>query len=256
MCEGRTRRLRELNLLVRSAVRRIAPEADALAQEWVSCPCWNGAGVEESAMRRLIIGMTGSTGAIFGVRMLEALKGSDIESHLIISKWAQRTLEHETHYTVEQVRSLASVVHSPGDMGASISSGSFKTDGMAVMPCSVRTLAGIANGYGEHLVHRAADVVLKERRRLVLLVRETPLSEVHLENMLKLARMGVSIVPPMPAFYNHPQTVDDLVSHIVARVLDQFDIPAPFARRWDGHMHTATRIASVQPGAAPAKSRS
>ncbi|HEX4828884.1 MAG TPA: UbiX family flavin prenyltransferase, partial [Xanthobacteraceae bacterium] len=137
-------------------------------------------------MRRLIIGMTGSTGAIFGVRMLEALKGSDVESHLIISKWAQRTLEHETRYTVEQVRSLASVVHSQGDMGASISSGSFKTEGMVVMPCSVHTLAGIANGYGEHLVHRAADVVLKERRRLVLVVRETPLSEVHLENMLKL----------------------------------------------------------------------
>ncbi len=138
-------------------------------------------------MRRLIIGMTGSTGAIFGVRMLEALKGSEVESHLIISKWAQRTLEHETRYTVEQVRALASVVHSQGDMGASISSGSFKTEGMVVMPCSVHTLAGIANGYGEHLVHRAADVVLKERRRLVLVVRETPFSEVHLENMLKLA---------------------------------------------------------------------
>src|SRR5215813_12478554 len=123
-------------------------------------------------MRRLIIGMTGSTGAIFGVRMLEALKRSEVETH-IISRWAQRTLEHETRYTVEQVRSLASVVHSQGDMGASISSGSFKTEGMVVMPCSVHTLAGIANGYGEHLVHRAADVILKERRRLVLLVRET-----------------------------------------------------------------------------------
>jgi 4-hydroxy-3-polyprenylbenzoate decarboxylase len=135
-------------------------------------------------------------------------------------------------------------------MGASISSGSFKTDGMVVIPCSVRTLGCIASGYGEHLVHRAADVVLKERRRLVLVVRETPLSEVHLENMLKLARMGVSIVPPVPAFYNHPQTIDDIVHHIVARVLDQFDIPAPFAKRWDGHMHTATKIATVGgPGA-------
>ena len=122
------------------------------------------------------------------------------------------------------MRALASVVHSQGDMGASISSGSFKTEGMVVIPCSVHTLAGISNGYGEHLVHRAADVIIKERRRLVLVVRETPLSEVHLENMLKLARMGVSIVPPMPAFYNHPQTVDDIVNHIVARVLDQFDI--------------------------------
>src|SRR5438309_5101765 len=203
-------------------------------------------------MRRLIIGMTGSTGAIFGVRMLEALKASEIESHLIISKWAQRTLEHETRYTVEQVRGLATVVHSPGDMGASLSSGSFKTEGMVVIPCSVRTLGCIANGYGEHLVHRAADVILKERRRLVLLVRETPLSEVHLENMLKLSRMGVLMLPPMPAFYNHPQTVDDIVSHIVFRVLDQFGIAAPFAKRWDGHMHTAAKVATL--GAATAKS--
>jgi 4-hydroxy-3-polyprenylbenzoate decarboxylase len=196
-------------------------------------------------MRRLIIGMTGSTGAIFGVRMLEALKASEIESHLIISKWAQRTLEHETRYTLEQVRALANVVHSPVDMGASVSSGSFKTDGMVVIPCSMRTLGCIASGYGEHLVHRAADVILKERRRLVLVVRETPLSQVHLENMLKLARMGVCMLPPMPAFYNHPQTVDDIVNHIVARVLDQFEIPAPFAKRWDGHMQSATKIAPV-----------
>src|ERR1700745_4490043 len=130
-------------------------------------------------MRRLMSGLTGCTGAIFGVRMLEALRESEVETHLIISKWAQRTLEHETRYTVEQVRALAGVVHSQGDMGASISSGSVKTDGMAVMPCSVHTLAGIANGYGEHLVHRAADVVLKERRRLGLVVRASPLSRVH-----------------------------------------------------------------------------
>jgi 4-hydroxy-3-polyprenylbenzoate decarboxylase len=203
-------------------------------------------------MRRLIVGMTGSTGAIFGVRFLEALKNADVETHLIISKWAQRTIEHETNYTLEQVRALASVVHSQGDMGATISSGSFLTEGMVVIPCSVRTLGGIANGYGEHLVHRAADVILKERRRLVLVVRETPLSEVHLENMLKLARMGVVMLPPMPAFYNHPQTVDDVVHHIVGRVLDQFGIPAPFEKRWDGHMHTAAKIAAV--GGASAKS--
>src|ERR1043166_1087794 len=166
--------------------------------------------------------MTGSTGAIYGVRMLEALRHENVETHLIISKWAQRTIEHETNYSIEQVRALASVVHSPGDMGATISSGSFLTDGMIVIPCSVRTLAGIANGYGEHLVHRAADVILKERRKLVLVVRETPLSEVHLENMLKLSRMGVVMLPPMPAFYNHPQTIDDMVHHIVVRALDQF----------------------------------
>jgi 4-hydroxy-3-polyprenylbenzoate decarboxylase len=203
-------------------------------------------------MRRLIIGMTGSTGAVFGIRLLEALKDSEVETHLIISKWAQRTIEHETRHTIEQVRALATVVHSQGDMGASISSGSFITEGMVVIPCSVRTLGGIANGYGEHLVHRAADVILKERRRLVLVVRETPLSEVHLENMLKLARMGVVMLPPMPAFYNHPKTVDDVVDHIVFRVLDQFGIAAPFAKRWDGHMQTAATIAAV--GGAAAKS--
>jgi flavin prenyltransferase len=196
-------------------------------------------------MRRLIVGMTGSTGAIFGIRLLEALKHSQVESHLIISKWAQRTIEHETKHNVEQVRALATVVHSQGDMGASISSGSFITEGMVVIPCSVRTLGGIANGYGEHLVHRAADVILKEWRRLVLVVRETPLSEVHLENMLKLARMGVVMLPPMPAFYNHPQTVDDVIDHIVFRVLDQFGIEAPFAKRWDGHMQTAAKITTV-----------
>jgi flavin prenyltransferase len=207
-------------------------------------------------MRRLIIGMTGSTGAIFGVRLLEALKNTEIETHLIISKWAQRTIEHETPYKIEDVRALASVVHSQGDMGASLSSGSFLTEGMVVAPCSVRTLAGIANGYGEHLVHRAADVVLKERRRLILLVRETPLSEVHLENMLKLARMGVLIVPPVPAFYNHPQTVDDVVNHIVARVLDQLGIDAPFAKRWDGRLQTAATIAALAGGGAKNKAGS
>ena len=203
-------------------------------------------------MRRLIIGMTGSTGAIFGVRMLEALKGSEVETHLIISKWAQRTLEHETRYTVEDVRLLASVVHSAGDMGAEISSGSFKTDGMAVMPCSVHTLAGIANGYGEHLVHRAADVVLKERRRLVLAVRESPLSEIHLENMLKLSRMGVVIAPPLPAFYNHPRTIDDLVNHTAGRLLDLFDIHVDVAERWNGVMAVGgKRVARRKKSARP-----
>jgi 4-hydroxy-3-polyprenylbenzoate decarboxylase len=135
-----------------------------------------------------------------------------------------------------QLRELAAVVHGLGNMASTISSGSFLTDGMVIAPCSMRTLAAIASGSGENLVHRAADVVLKERRKLVLLVRETPLSEIHLENMLKLARIGATILPPMPAFYNQPQTIDDLVDHIVARVLDQFGIPADFAKRWDGQM--------------------
>jgi 4-hydroxy-3-polyprenylbenzoate decarboxylase len=186
--------------------------------------------------RRLIVGLTGATGAILGIRLLEALKICDVESHLIITKWAQRTIEHETRYRLDDVRALASVTHQLADMGASVSSGSFLTEGMVVIPCSMRTLSSIAHGYGEHLVHRAADVILKERRKLVLVARETPLSTIHLENMLKLASMGVTILPPMPAFYNHPQSVDDIVDHIVARVLDQFGLSAPFAKRWDGQM--------------------
>lgn len=197
-------------------------------------------------MRRLIVGLTGATGAILGVRLLEALKDCDVESHLVISRWAQRTIEHETPYTIKQVCALATVYHNSANMAAEISSGSFITDGMVIIPCSMRTLGSIAHGYGEHLVHRAADVVLKERRRLVLVVRESPLSELHLESMLKLARMGVRIVPPMPAFYNHPKSINDIVDHIVARVLDQFDISAPFAKRWDGHMHTSSMTASSE----------
>ena len=195
-------------------------------------------------MRRLIVGMTGATGAILGVRLLEALKECDVESHLVISNWARRTIEHETPYTIKQVSALATVYHNATNMAAEISSGSFITDGMVVIPCSMRTLGNIAHGIGETLVHRAADVVLKERRRLVLVARESPLSEVHLENMLKLARMGVTIVPPMLAFYNQPKSIDDIVNHIVTRVLDQFGISAPFARRWDGHIVNASKSAS------------
>jgi 4-hydroxy-3-polyprenylbenzoate decarboxylase len=191
---------------------------------------------DRNMKRRLIVGLTGATGAILGIRLLEVLKSCDVESHLIISKWAQRTVEHETRYRIDDVRALASVTHHLADMGASVSSGSFLTEGMVVIPCSMRTLSSIAHGYGEHLVHRAADVILKERRKLVLVARETPLSTIHLENMLKLASMGVTILPPMPAFYNHPQSVDDIVDHIVARVLDQFGLAAPFAKRWDGQM--------------------
>ena len=189
-------------------------------------------------MRRLIVGITGATGAIFGVRLLKALQGTDIETHLVASRWAQRTIEHETTYSFKDVRAMANVYYEPGNMGAAVSSGSFITEGMVIAPCSMRSLAAIAQGNGDHLVHRAADVVLKERRRLVLLAREMPLSEIHLENMLKLSRMGVTIMPPMPAMYNHPQTVDDIVNHVVARVLDQFSIEADFARRWTGEMRT------------------
>ena len=193
-------------------------------------------------VKRLIVGITGATGAIFGVRVLEALKAAEVETHLVLSKWGLQTVEHETGLTMADLEARASVVHGTGNMAATISSGSFKTEGMIVAPCSMRTVAAIAHGNGENLVHRAADVILKEHRRLVLVPRETPLSEIHLENLLKLSRLGVRILPPMPAFYNKPATLDDMVNHIVARVLDQFDIEASFARRWDGEMERAGSV--------------
>lgn len=185
------------------------------------------------APRRLIVGITGASGSLYAVRLLEMLRETDVETHLVISRWGARTLVHETNYTPEQVQRLASVVHPLTDQGAAISSGSFVTMGMVIVPCSVRTLAAIAHGLGDHLVHRAADVVLKERRRLVLAVREAPLSEIHLENMLKLARMGVVIAPPVPAFYSRPDTIDEIVNYTAARLLDQFGIHIDMAR-WPG----------------------
>jgi len=185
---------------------------------------------------RLIVGITGATGSVYGIRLLQALRESGVETHLIVSKWGLQTLLHETGYSLERVRGLADSWHQPGDQGAAVSSGSFVTDGMVVAPCSMRTLASIAHGTGEHLVHRAADVILKERRKLALVVREAPFSEVHLENMLKLARMGVTILPPVPAFYNHPQSIEELVDHTVMRILDQFGIHVDLMPRWDGAM--------------------
>jgi flavin prenyltransferase len=189
-----------------------------------------------SVPRRLIVGITGASGTIYGIRLLEMLKGSGIETHLVISQWAARTLVHETSYTVQQVQDLAAERYAIGDVGAAIASGSFLTSGMVIAPCSMRTLGAIAHGVGDNLIHRAADVILKERRRLVLAVREAPLSEIHLENMLKLARMGVSICPPTPAFYNHPTSLDDVVTYSVARLLDQFGIHVHDDERWLGEM--------------------
>ncbi len=206
-------------------------------------------------MRKVIVGMTGASGAIFGVRVLEALRLARVETHLVLSKWAQSTLEHETGLAAKDVRALASVVHGIANLGASISSGSFLTDGMVIVPCSMRTLAAIAHGTGENLIHRAADVILKERRRLVLVTREMPLSDIHLENMLKLARAGAVIMPPVPAFYNHPKTLDDMVEHVVARILDQLGIDVNFKRRWTGRMETRTTLAvDASPSAPTAES--
>ena len=190
--------------------------------------------MEQSKPSRLIVGITGATGTIFGVRMLQMLHGSGVETHLVLSKWAARTLVHETPYTVKDVQDLATNSYAATDQGAAISSGSFVTLGMVIAPCSMRTLAAIAHGLGDNLIHRAADVVLKEKRKLVLVVRESPFNEIHLENMLKLARMGVVILPPVPAFYNNPQNLDDMINHVAMRVIDQFDIHLDVMNRWDG----------------------
>jgi len=186
---------------------------------------------------RLIVGITGATGVIYGVRLLERLRDAGVETHLVISRWGVRTLTHETPYSREQVEALAHTTYATGDMGAAISSGSFLTAGMIIVPCSAKTLAAIAHGFGDSLIHRAADVVMKERRKLLLAVREAPLSDIHLENMLKLSRMGAVILPPMPAFYNNPRSLADIVDHTVTRMLDQFGVEVPGgAQRWTGDM--------------------
>ena len=186
--------------------------------------------------RRIIVGITGATGVIYGVRLLERLRDAGVETHLVMSRWGSRTLLHETTWTRERVEALATAVYPSNDMGAAISSGSYRTDGMVIAPCSAKSLAAIAHGFGENLIHRAADVTLKERRLLVLMVREAPLSPIHLENMLKLSRIGAVVLPPMPAFYHLPQTVDEIVDHTVGRVLDQFGIDHPATMRWTGDM--------------------
>jgi len=195
-------------------------------------------GLERPVAKKIIVGITGATGAILGIRFLEALKTAGVESHLVISKWGRQTLEHETDYAYEAITALTSRTYSPAEMGAAVSSGSFITDGMIIIPCSMRTLGAIAHGTGDTLVHRAADVILKERRPLVLVPRETPLNTIHLENMLKLSRLGVTMLPPMPAFYTHPKSVDDIIDHTVSRALDQFQIENNLTDRWDGVMNT------------------
>ncbi|MBN3495830.1 non-oxidative hydroxyarylic acid decarboxylases subunit B [Vibrio neptunius] len=187
---------------------------------------------------KLIVGITGATGAPLAVTLLKALQQiPDVETHLVMSLWAKTTIKLETAYTARDIRALADVNYSSSDQAAKISSGSFKTDGMIIIPCSMKTLAGIRAGYSEGLVGRAADVMIKENRKLVLVPRETPLSTIHLENMLALVQKGVSLVPPMPAWYNHPKSIEDIQHHIVTRALDQFDLDYPQAKRWEGIVH-------------------
>jgi 4-hydroxy-3-polyprenylbenzoate decarboxylase len=200
-------------------------------------------------MKRLIVGISGASAAIYGIRLLEVLRETDVETHLVISSAAKKIILMETDFTVEEVEMMADHVYDIDDIGAAIASGSFKTDGMAVIPCSIKSLSAIANSYGANLLLRAADVTLKERRRLVAVVRETPLHRGHLQLMLRLTDMGAIIFPPLPAFYHRPRTVADIVDHTVGRVLDLFDVDHALFERWGGStgLITGNKAADSRP---------
>lgn len=183
----------------------------------------------------IIIGITGASGAIYGIRLIEVLKKvSNIEVHLIISKWAETTIKIETDYSISQVKSMADKCYDISDMAASISSGSFLSEGMIIIPASMKTISGIACGFTSNLIIRSADVMIKEKRKLLVVPRETPLSEIHLENLLKLSRIGVSIVPAAPAFYTRPKNIAEVIDHTVGKILDQFGIEHNLFKRWVG----------------------
>jgi len=182
--------------------------------------------------KRLIIGISGASGVIYGIRLLETLKGLPVESHLVITKAAELTLAHETDMKAAEVRDLADVSYKIGDIGAAIASGSFRTGGMIIAPCSIHSMSEIATGVTSNLLTRAADVILKERRRLVLMLRETPLHSGHLKNLLALSEMGAVVAPPVPGFYARPRSVDDIVDHSVGRVLDLFGLDSGKVTRW------------------------
>jgi 4-hydroxy-3-polyprenylbenzoate decarboxylase len=186
-------------------------------------------------VKRIIVGISGATGVIYGIRLLEVLRSlDDVETHLVLSRFGRMNIEIETPHTPQYVEGLADVVHGIGNQAASISSGSFKTDGMVIAPCSMKTLSGIANSSADSLLVRAADVVLKERRTLVLMPREAPLHVGHCKLLYEVAQLGAVIAPPMPAFYNRPKTIDDLVNHSIGRVLDLFELDAGIVKRWEG----------------------
>ena len=189
---------------------------------------------KKATTRKIIVGISGSSGAIYGIKLLEMLRELKIESHLIISKAATLTINAETDYSLQDIKNIANYSYNPSDIGACISSGSFKVDGMIIAPCSMKTLSAIAHGYEDNLIARAASVVMKEQRKLVLMARETPLHAIHLENMLKLSRTGAIISPPMPAFYNRPTSIDEIIIHSLTRILDLFDLDTNLIKRWKG----------------------
>jgi len=189
--------------------------------------------------RRLIVGISGATGIVYGIRLLQALREASIESHLVVTKAAEITRSYETDLSSRNLRDLADVSYPIGDVGAAIASGSFRTMGMIIAPCSIKTMSELANGITTNLLTRAGDVVLKERRRLVLLLRESPLTAIHIRNMLALTESGAIIAPPVPAFYARPRTLDDIVKHTIGRVLDLFDIDSGFQRWGEGSSCTS-----------------
>ena len=181
---------------------------------------------------KLIVGISGATGSLYGIRLLEILKENKVETHLVISSTSKDIILQETPYSLNEIENLASYIYDYDDLGASISSGSFKMDGMVIIPCSIKTLSGIAHSYNANLLIRAADVTLKERRNLVLVVRETPLHQGHIELMLQASKMGAILFPPVPAFYHHPKTIDDIVNHTIGKILDLFRIDHELFVRW------------------------
>jgi flavin prenyltransferase len=183
---------------------------------------------------RLIVAITGGSGVIYGIKTLEVLQILKIDTHLIISKWGERNINIETNKTSDYVKSLATIYYNNDNMAAATSSGSFKNDGMVIVPCSMKTLSSVANGYDDNLISRSAAVCIKESRRLVIVPRETPLSKIHLENMIRLVETGVVVLPAMPGFYHKPKSIDDLIIHIVGKILDQFGIEHNVFRRWGG----------------------
>ena len=185
-------------------------------------------------MKRIVVGITGASGVIYGVRFLEVLHGLDVKTHLVLSEAAKRNIVLETRYTVEYVEQLAYENHDPENVGASIASGSFRTEGMVVVPCTIKTLSGIANSFSNNLVIRAANVTLKEKRPLILVVRETPLHKGHLKLLWHAANIGATILPPVPAFYHGPKTIQDLIDHTVGKILDCLHIEHGLYQRWDG----------------------
>lgn len=183
----------------------------------------------------IIVAITGSSGVLYGIKMLEVLQKLGVETHLILSDWGERNIRIETHKTIGYVKSLSTKTYDNSNMAAPISSGSYRTEGMAIVPCSMKTVSSIANGYDDNLISRAAGVCIKESRKLVLVPRETPLSAIHLQNMLRLCNIGVVILPAMPGFYHRPKSIEDLAEHIVGKVLDQFGIDHNIFKRWGGN---------------------